>query len=62
MRERDCRTCAYASPFGGENDNRCTAWSCEYINRQDAIKAYKTIVNNASGQTPDFKSERSSIS
>lgn len=38
---RDCEKCVYARPYGGENDNRCGAWSCEYINRKDAIKVYK---------------------
>lgn len=41
MKDRDCENCAHAKPFGGENDNRCDAWECEYINRQEAIKAYK---------------------
>ena len=39
--ERNCENCAHAKPFGGENDNRCDAWECEYINRKEAIKAYK---------------------
>ena len=37
---RDCESCVYARPFGGENDNRCSAWSCEYINRDEAIETY----------------------
>lgn len=40
---RDCENCVYARPFGGENDNRCSAWSCEYINRHDAIEAYEMV-------------------
>ena len=40
---RDCETCIHARPYGGENDNRCSAWSCEYINRNDAIEAYETL-------------------
>ena len=40
---RDCETCVYAKPFGGENDNRCSAWSCEFIDRHEAIKAYETL-------------------
>jgi len=40
---RDCESCVYAKPYGGENDNRCSAWSCEYINRNEAIDAYKRI-------------------
>ena len=39
--ERNCETCAHAQPYGGENDNRCDAWECEYIDRQEAIEAYK---------------------
>ena len=38
---RDCEKCVYARPYGGENDNRCTAWDCEYISRKDAIAIYK---------------------
>lgn len=41
MKDRDCETCVHAHPFGGENDNRCDAWDCEYINRKEAIEAYK---------------------
>lgn len=44
MKDRDCETCVHAHPFGGENDNRCDAWECEYINRMEAIKAYIDIV------------------
>lgn len=40
---RDCENCVYAKPFGGENDNRCSAWSCEYINRDEAIEAWETL-------------------
>lgn len=39
--KRDCENCAHARPFGGENDNRCDAWECEYIDRKEAIEAYK---------------------
>ena len=38
---RDCENCIYARPFGGENDNRCTAWDCDYIPRKDAIELWK---------------------
>lgn len=41
MKDRDCETCLHAHPFGGETDNRCDAWECEYINRKEAIEAYK---------------------
>ena len=40
-RQRDCSTCAYAQPFGGKYDSRCSAWSCDYINRKEAIEAWK---------------------
>ena len=39
---RDCEKCVYAKPYGGENDNRCSAWSCEFIDRHEAIEAYKS--------------------
>ena len=38
---RDCESCIHAKPFGGSNDNRCGAWSCEYINRAEAIKIWR---------------------
>lgn len=41
MKDRDCETCAHAQPYGGENDNRCDAWECEFIDRQEAIEAFK---------------------
>ena len=37
---RDCETCVYARPYGGENDNRCSAWKCDYINRKEAIEVW----------------------
>lgn len=40
---RDCENCVYARPYGGENDNRCSAWSCEFIDRHEAIEAYETL-------------------
>lgn len=40
---RDCETCVHARPYGGENDNRCSAWSCEYINRNEAIECYELV-------------------
>lgn len=41
--KRDCETCVYARPYGSENDNRCSAWSCEFIDRNEAIEAYETL-------------------
>lgn len=44
-----CESCIHAKPFGGSNDNRCGAWECEYINRDEAIevmrkyKAYEKV-------------------
>lgn len=43
--ERDCKTCIYSN-FKNENDNGCTRWDCEYINRQEAIEAYKEMKAN----------------
>lgn len=43
MKDRDCENCVHAHPFGGENDNRCDAWECEFIDRQKAIEAYKAM-------------------
>lgn len=40
---RDCESCVHARPYGGESDNRCSAWSCEYINRSEAIEAWETL-------------------
>ena len=40
---RDCENCVYARPYGGEYDNRCSAWSCEFIDRNEAIEAYETL-------------------
>lgn len=44
--KRDCENCAHARPFGGENDNRCDAWECEFIDRKEAIEAYKARKND----------------
>ena len=41
--ERNCESCVHAKPFGGKDDNRCSAWDCEYINRAEAIEAYETL-------------------
>lgn len=41
--ERNCENCVYAKPFGGENDNRCSAWICEFIDRHEAIEAWETL-------------------
>ena len=48
MKDRDCETCVHAKPFGGENDNRCDAWECEFIDRKEAIEAYKARRENDS--------------
>ena len=45
MDKRKCETCIHAKPFGGENDNRCDAWECEYINRKEAIEIWKAYKN-----------------
>lgn len=42
MTDREkCESCIHAKPFGGSNDNRCGAWECEYINREEAIEIWK---------------------
>lgn len=41
MEDRKCENCAHAHPFGGWYDNRCDVWECEFIDRQEAIEAYK---------------------
>ena len=41
MEENKCSICVWARPFGGENDNRCCAWSCEYINYREAAEAWR---------------------
>ena len=33
--ERNCARCAYLTGTG------CSAWDCEFIDREEAIKAYK---------------------
>lgn len=56
MDNRDCKTCAYSSPGQGTS-NGCTAWECEYINKREAIEAWKKLHeekqhgNNESGKT-----------
>lgn len=37
---RDCKTCIHSEIGHGEG-NGCTAWTCEYINKKEALKAYK---------------------
>jgi rubrerythrin len=41
MEDRKCENCVHAKPYGGENDNRCDAWECDFIDRTEAAKAYK---------------------
>lgn len=47
--ERDCKTCIYSN-FKSENDNGCTAWSCEYINRREAIRVYKEYLEKQNSE------------
>lgn len=42
---RDCERCINAKPYGGPNDNRCAAWSCEFIDRAEARKIYNEYKN-----------------
>ena len=37
---RDCGSCVYASMQG------CVAWSCGYINREEAVEAWKELYEN----------------
>lgn len=48
--ERCCGTCVHARPFGGENDNRCDAWECEYIDYREAIKAWEQMNRRESNE------------
>ena len=41
----NCEKCIHAKPFGGPNDNRCSAWSCEFIDRNEAIELWKAFKN-----------------
>lgn len=34
--DRDCENCVRNTPRKG-----CTAWDCDYINREEAIEAWK---------------------
>lgn len=54
---RDCENCVYAKPFGGPNDNRCCAWSCEYINRAEAIEIYKRFKWRPISEKPETEGE-----
>lgn len=36
--DRDCRNCVRNRPDVG-----CTSWDCEYINRDEAIEAWKKV-------------------
>lgn len=44
MSDRDCKNCLYARTPDDPNNNGCTAWSCEFIDRREAIKLIKSIV------------------
>ena len=36
MSDRDCKNCVRNKPDVG-----CTSWDCDYINRKEAIEAWK---------------------
>lgn len=42
---RDCKTCARSMLPDDWVVNGCTAWSCDYINKDDAITAYQDREN-----------------
>ena len=47
MMENDCYTCVYGRMKSRDDtDNGCTSWGCNYINRQEAINAYKKQFEN----------------
>lgn len=37
--KRDCKTCVYSNMT--EYSNGCTQWTCEYINVEEAVEAWK---------------------
>lgn len=53
---RDCKTCVHSSPFHA-NDNGCTAWTCEYINKDEAIEAWraKNVETGDNKKVPEGK-------
>ena len=38
--ERDCKTCIYSN-WKSEENNGCTRWECEYVNRDQVVKAFE---------------------
>ena len=40
LETRDCKTCIH-SEIGHGDSNGCTSWDCEYINKKEALRAYK---------------------
>lgn len=42
--DRDCENCVYARPYGGENDNGCSSWDCDYMDRREATPLLRRIV------------------
>ena len=44
MSDRDCKNCLYARTPDDPNNNGCTAWDCEYINRKEAISVWKEYI------------------
>lgn len=39
MEERNCKDCV----FNSYAHHGCVSWDCEYINRREAVKAYKEL-------------------
>ena len=44
--ERDCKHCIHLIPVYDDSEGTfvgadCESWDCEYINRKEALKAYK---------------------
>jgi len=50
MNDRDCENCARNTP-----NNGCTSWSCDYINRKEAIAAWIEKHRNQGGKGQENK-------
>ena len=59
MTDRDCERCVFARPYGGENDNRCASWDCEFIDYKEAVKAYKEKAEK--GATNEYRNSKDKV-
>lgn len=51
---RDCKTCVHRVPVWDENEGiwktaECVKWDCEYINRKEAVEAWKKLHGGSEG-------------